>query len=52
MYVGEDKNKVFNIVKPNIAAFKALYEPHLKEMVIFSKNGVTKRVSFSITYIR
>ena len=29
MVVGEDKNKIRNIVKPNIAEFDRLYHSHL-----------------------
>ena len=50
MHVGEDKNKVFNIVKPNLAAFKSLYEPHLKDLVVFSDTGVVKKVL--LVYLR
>jgi translocator assembly and maintenance protein 41 len=46
MYVGEDKNKVSNIVKPNVATFRALYEPHLRDMATLSMDGITKTVRF------
>ncbi len=39
MYFGEDKNKVHNIVKPNLAAFKSLYGVHLRGLGISSDNG-------------
>lgn len=45
MYVGEDRNKVSNIVNPNLAAFKALYKSHLEQMVVFTEEGVVKKVS-------
>ena len=45
MYFGEDKNKVGNIVKPNLAAFRDLYEPYLKEMATVGSEGmVVKKV--------
>lgn len=44
MFLGEDKNKVSNIVKPNVAAFKLLYESSLNEIGIFPENGVINKV--------
>ena len=46
MHFGEDKNKVSNLVNATtIPEFKKLYEPHLRELVIFSDNRIIKQVS-------
>ena len=40
MYFGEDKNKVYNIVKPNLGAFKSLYKSHLKDLGGHFEDGI------------
>lgn len=40
MLFGEDKNKVYNIVKPNLEAFKYLYKVHLEDLGVRSEDGV------------
>ena len=45
MYFGEDKKKVSNIVKPNLAEFRSLYRTHLQEMGVHPENGVIFKVS-------
>ena len=44
MHVGEDRNKVSNIVKPNLPAFRSLYAIHLKDMANISDNQIIKKV--------
>lgn len=42
MTVGEDKNKVSNIVRPNLPHFRALYAPRLAEMAAYVEISAAK----------
>ena len=49
MVVGEDKNKVRNIVKPNIEKFRKLYDPILSNCISVSVTHDTIEQDFSET---
>ena len=44
MYFGEDRNKVNNIVKPNLTDFRDLYTPYLKGLVSVEREVIVKKV--------
>ncbi len=44
MYFGEDKNKVYNIVQPNLELLKSMYKMHLEELVFVSDGRIIKKV--------
>ena len=33
MVIGEDKNKISNIVRPNVDLFYSLYQPHISQLL-------------------
>ena len=33
MVIGEDKNKISNIVHPNVDQFNSLYQPHISQLL-------------------
>ena len=45
MFIGEDKDKIRNIIRPNVAEFERLYEPHLSSLVEKTADGRMKAVS-------
>ena len=45
MLIGEDKNKVRNIIQPNMAEFERIYEPHLSSLVERTADGRMRTVS-------
>ena len=45
MLVGEDKNKIKNIIQPNMAEFERLYEPYLGSFVERIADGRMRKVS-------
>lgn len=44
MLVGEDKNKIKNIIQPNMAEFERLYEPYLGSFVERISDGRMRKV--------
>ena len=44
MWIGEDRNKVRNIVRPNVAEFEKLYQPFMGELVEMNHSGMMRKV--------
>ena len=44
MWIGEDRNKVYNIVAPNLPEFEKLYRPYMDSLVDMNCSGTMKKV--------
>ena len=44
MWIGEDRNKVRNIVRPNLAEFEKLYQPYMDGLVEKNHSGTIRKV--------
>ena len=44
MFIGEDRNKIRNIVKPHLVEFEQLYSPYLSDYVERGSNRKLRKV--------
>lgn len=51
MYFGEDKCKVYNIVRANRDHFKYLYKEHLNYFGVTAENGYLKKVYSNFMFL-
>ena len=50
MWIGEDRNKVYNIVAPNLPEFEKLYRPYMDSLVDMNCSGTMKKVLLYLTF--